>query len=101
MSVRLDTVPARARRPARPRVWLWLGLFFLCLLLGIGGSLWLADGPLHQQPVDFWNLALGLPLLGWCVLGFARVLLHIGKQAAADGWDDAREKDLTRRLRKG
>ncbi|WP_223465853.1 hypothetical protein [Pseudomonas sp. GL-RE-26] len=60
-----------------------------------------ADGPLHQQPVDFWNLALGLPLLGWCVLGFARVLLHIGKQAAADGWDDAREKDLTRRLRKG
>lgn len=101
MSVRLDTVPARARRPARPRVWLWLGLLLLCLLFGIGGSFLFTDESLDQQPVDFWSLALGLPLLGWCVLGFARVLLHIGKQAAADGWDDAREKDLTRRLRKG
>jgi hypothetical protein len=73
----------------------------LCLLFGIGGSFLFTDESLDQQPVDFWSLALGLPLLGWCVLGFARVLLHIGKQAAADGWDDAREKDLTRRLRKG
>jgi hypothetical protein len=101
MPVRLDTVPARARRPARPRVWLWLGFFLLCLLLGVGASFLFADGPLHQQPVDFWRLALGLPLLGWCVLVFARVVLHIGKQSAADGWDDARERDLIRRLRKG
>lgn len=101
MPVRLDNAPARARRPARPRLWLWFGLLLLCLLLGIGGSFLFTDESLDQQPVDFWSQALGLSFLGWCVLGFARVLLHIGKQAAADGWDDAREKDMTRRLRKG
>lgn len=59
------------------------------------------DEPWRQRPYDFWSQALGLSFLGWSVLGFGRVLLHIGEQAAADGWDDAREKDLSRRLRKG
>ncbi|MGF6093165.1 hypothetical protein ACLD1X_28880, partial [Pseudomonas sp. 18173] len=101
MPVRLDKVPALAARPARPRIWLWLGLLFLCLLLGVGGSLLFADEPLHQQPVDFWNWALGLPFLGWCALAFSRMLLHVGEQSAADGWDEAREEDMIRRIRQG
>lgn len=101
MPVRLDKVPALAERPARPRIWLWLGLLLLCLLLGVGGSLLFADEPLHQQPVDFWHWALGLPFLGWCALGFGRMLLHVGEQSAADGWDEAREEDMIRRIRQG
>ena len=101
MAVRLDKLPPLARRPTRPSVWLWLGLLLLCLFIGIVGSFLLTDATLHQQPADFWSLALGLPVLVWSALGFVRVLMHIGKQAAADGWDGAREKDLIRRLRKG
>ncbi|VVN65729.1 hypothetical protein [Pseudomonas fluorescens] len=101
MPVRLDKVPALALRPARPRIWLWLVLLLLCLLLGVGGTLLFGDEPLRQRPVDFWGLALGLPILGWCVLGFVRVLFHIGEQSAADGWDEAREDDMIRKIRQG
>lgn len=75
MPVRLDQVPALAPRPARPRVWLWLGLLPLFLLLGVGLTLMFGTQPLRQQPVNFWGLALGVPLLGWCVLSFGRALL--------------------------
>jgi hypothetical protein len=101
MPVRLDKVPALAARPARPRILLWLGLLLLCLLLGVGGSLLFADEPLSQQPFDFWHWALGLPFLGWCALAFSRMLLHVGEQSAADGWDEAREEDMIRRIRQG
>ncbi|QXH63914.1 hypothetical protein [Pseudomonas azerbaijanorientalis] len=101
MPVRLDKVPALAARPARPRIWLWLGLLLLCLLLGVGGSLLFADQPLRQQTVDFWNWALGFPFLVWCALAFSRMLLHVGGQSAADGWDEAREEDMIRRIRQG
>ncbi|HEF4762725.1 TPA: hypothetical protein SAN82_005200 [Pseudomonas putida] len=101
MPVRLDKVPALATRSARPRFWLWLGLLLLCLLLGVGGSLLFADEPLHQQPVEFWNWALGIPFLGWCALAFSRLLLHVGEQSAADGWDEAREEDMIRKIRQG
>ena len=101
MPIRLDKVPAPALRPARPRFWLWFILLLLCSLLGVGGTLLLGDEPLRQKPVDFWSLALGLPILGWCVLGFGRVLFHIGEQSAADGWDEAREKAMIRKIRQG
>ncbi len=101
MPVRLDQVPAQAVRPAHPRVWFWIGLLPLLLLMGAGLALFFSPVPLHQQPVDFWALALGVPLVGWCVLSFGKVLLYLGQQSAADGWDEAREKDMTRRLRKG
>lgn len=101
MPVRLDRVPPLAERPTRPRIWLWLGLLLLCLLLGVGASLLLADEPLGQQPGDFWNWALGLPFLAWCAVGFCRLLLHVGEQSAADGWDEAREEDMVRRVRQG
>ncbi|WP_166359591.1 hypothetical protein [Pseudomonas akapageensis] len=101
MPVRLDQIPARAPRPAPPRAWLWLGLILLFLLLGVGLTLLFDEQALNQQPVDFWGPALGIPLLGWCVLGFGRLLLYIGQQGAADGWDQAREEDLIRRMRRG
>ncbi|VVO46921.1 hypothetical protein PS862_00099 [Pseudomonas fluorescens] len=101
MPIRLDKVPPLAPRPARPRAWLWLGLLLSGLLLGVAGTLLFGDETLPQKPVDFWGLAVGVPILSWCVLGFARVLRHIGEQSAADGWDEAREKDLIRKIRQG
>ncbi len=44
---------------------------------------------------------MGLPLLVWCLLGFARVLLYFGQQQVADGWDKAREEDLINKVRRG
>ena len=102
MPVRLDQVPALAPRPARPRSWLWLGIFpLLLLLLGVGGTFLLGTQTLRQEPVNFWGLALGVPLLGWSLLSFGRVLLYFGQQQVADGWDKAREEDLIRKVRRG
>ncbi|VVN49192.1 hypothetical protein [Pseudomonas fluorescens] len=101
MPIRLDKVPPLAPRPARPRAWLWLGLLLSGLLLGVAGTLLFGDETLPQKPVDFWGLAVGVPILSWCVLGFTRVLRHIGEQSVADGWDEAREKDLIRKIRQG
>jgi len=102
MPVKLDTVPAPALRPARPRVWLWFVLLLLCLLLGVGATLLFGDESLHQQSAVFFTFfAFGLPFLAWCVLVFGRVSLHIGEQSAADGWDEAREEDMICRIRRG
>ncbi|VVP41631.1 hypothetical protein PS874_04757 [Pseudomonas fluorescens] len=101
MPVRLDKVPPLAPRPARPRIWLWLGLLLSGSLLGLGGTLLFGDETLHQKPGEFWGLALGIPILSWCVLGFGRMLFHMGEHAAADGWDEAREEVLIRKIRQG
>lgn len=102
MPVRLDQVPALAPRPVRPRAWLWLGVFpLLLLLLGVGGMFLFGTQALREQPVSFWGLAFGGPLLGWCLLSFGRVLSYLGQQQVADGWDQAREEDLIQKLRRG
>ena len=101
MPVRLDQVPAQAARPAHPGVWLWIGLLPLLLLVGAGLALVFSPVPLRQQPVNFWALALGVPLVGWCVLCFGKALLYMGQQSVADGWDEARENDLIRKTRQG
>jgi len=54
-----------------------------------------------QRPAEFWFPAIGIPFLGWCVLGFGRLLFHVGEHSAADGWDEAREKDMSLRVRQG
>ncbi|WP_434611337.1 MULTISPECIES: hypothetical protein [unclassified Pseudomonas] len=72
-----------------------------CLLLGAGGLLWFGPEALHPSPETPWGLALGVPLLGWCALGFGRTLLYLGEQAAADGWDLARQEDLIQKKRQG
>ncbi|WP_288855683.1 hypothetical protein [uncultured Pseudomonas sp.] len=102
MPVKLDQVPALASRPVRPRWWLWLvALPLLFLLLGVAGTFLFGTEALRQQPLRFWGLALGGPLLGWCLLGFGRVLLYLGQQQVADGWDKAREEDLIEKVRRG
>lgn len=102
MPVRLDQIPALAPRPARPGRWLWLGVIpVLLLLLGVCGTFLFGTQALRQQPLSFWGLALGVPLLGWCLMSFGRVLLYFGQQQVADGWDQAREEDLSRKLRRG
>lgn len=101
MPVRLDKVPPLAPRPERPRIWLWLGLLLSGSLLGLGVTLLFGDETLHQKPGEFWGLALGIPILSWCVLGFGRMLFHMGEHAAADGWDEAREEVLIRKIRQG
>ncbi|MHC8305775.1 hypothetical protein [Pseudomonas sp. PB3P13] len=73
----------------------------LLLLLGVCGTFLFGTQALHQQPVSFWGLALGVPLLGWCLLSFGRVLLYFGQQQVADGWDKAREEDLIHKVRRG
>lgn len=101
MPVRLDKVPPLAPRPELPRIWLWLGLLLSGLLLGVGGTLLFGDETLPRKPVEFWGLALGVPFLGWCALGFGRLLFHIGEHAAADGWDEAREQEMICKIRQG
>ncbi|PNB70916.1 hypothetical protein C1X64_27570 [Pseudomonas sp. GW456-E7] len=101
MAVRLDQVPAMASRPAPPRIWLWLGLLTLLLLACAGATLVFSTPALRQRPMDFWALALGVPLLIWSMLSFGRALLYISQQRAADGWDESRVEDLTRKLRRG
>ncbi|WP_306669916.1 hypothetical protein [Pseudomonas sp. SbOxS1] len=59
------------------------------------------DETLPQRPAEFWRAALVFPVLGWFVLGFGRALLYVGEQGAAEGWDEAREEDLIRKIRQG
>lgn len=101
MPIRLDKIPPLALRPQRPRFLLWLGLLLLFFLLGTGGTLLFGDETLRERPPDLWREALSIPLLAWCVLGFVRVMLYVGEQGAADGWDEAREEDMSRKLRRG
>jgi hypothetical protein len=101
MPIRLDKIPNPALRPERPRAWLWLSLLVLFLLLGAGGAVLFSDEQSLQRPVEFWRLAIGVPFLGWCLLGFGRFLLHVGEHSAADGWDEAREEDMIRKIRQG
>lgn len=101
MVVRLDRIPAPAQRPARPRAWRWLGLLLLFLLLGSGWMLMFSPQPLDQAPAGFFGLALGGPLLAWCLLCLGRGLWYFGRQYVADGWDKAREDDWVRSIRRG
>lgn len=101
MPVRLDKVPALALRPARPRIWLWLGLLPLFLLIGMAAGVLFSTQSLDQQPSSFWKMVFGVPMAIWGVLGFVRLAGYIGQHSVADGWDEARQEDLTRRIRRG
>jgi len=102
MPVRMDQVPAPSPRPSRPRGWLWLGVLPLMLsLLGVCGTFLFGTQSLRETSPRFWELALGAPFLGWCLLSFGRVLSYFGQQQVADGWDKAREEDLAYKIRRG
>lgn len=101
MPIRLDKIPNPALRPEPPRAWLWFSLLVLFLLLGIGGGVLFSDEASLQRPAEFWFPTIGIPFLGWCLLGFGRLLLHVGEHSAADGWDEVREEDMIRNIRQG
>lgn len=61
MPIRLDKIPTPALRPERPRVWLWLSLLVLFLLLGVGGAVLFSDEPTLQRPVEFGAWPLVFP----------------------------------------
>lgn len=101
MAVRLDKVPPPAKLPASPNAWVWLGLLLLALLLGMGLTLVLGEQSLGQQPVTFWGMALGIPLLIWSGLLLVRFMVHLSLLSSAEGWNEAREADWLAKLRKG
>lgn len=101
MPVRLDRVPAAAVRPTPPRRWFWLVWLVPCLAVGMGLTLWQGGESLGREPLKFWLLALGLPFLAWCVLLGLRLLAYLGADSAAEGWDRAREAELSRLMGRG
>ncbi|WP_280282017.1 hypothetical protein [Pseudomonas sp. BN415] len=87
--------------PTPPSTWIWLLLLASLLVMGLGVSLWLGGDSMAQQPAAFWRMALGVPFLIGCVLGFLRALVYLGALSVAEGWDEAREQDLIRKMRRG
>ncbi len=96
------SIPVPALRPAPPVSWLWLilsSVFFAggywgglgCSLLQRGAS------SLSRCGGRRW----GVPLVGWCLLGFGRAALYLGQHRVADGWDEARQDDLMSQTRQG
>ncbi|PZE09379.1 hypothetical protein DMX10_31410 [Pseudomonas sp. 57B-090624] len=101
MVVRLDEMPAPVPQPALPRLRVWLGLLLICVALGGGLVLWLAESSMAEEPGRFWWASLGLPLLVWCGLGALRILVFTLQKGAADGWNAAREEDRLSKVGQG
>lgn len=101
MPVRLDQLPPLAPRPGPPRFWLWFAMLLVFLLVSTGLMLVFTDAAWQSRASRFWDMALGVPLLLWSVLGFIRALLFMAQQRAADGWDQARESDRLQRITRG
>lgn len=99
MPIRFDQVPGPAPRPEPLSGWRWLVLLALLLLLGTALRSWTA--PSSGSSYAFWGSALLPPLLLWAVLGLIRIVLFVGQQGAADGWDESREQDLMQRMAQG
>ncbi|MGH8383342.1 hypothetical protein [Pseudomonas sp.] len=101
MPVLIDKAPAPKTAPPPPRLWRWLLLLPLLLLLGVGLTLWLGRDTWADQPTRFWLVALAVPLLSWCALGFFRALGYLAQASIAEGWSRQRAVDLARKLGQG
>uniref|UniRef100_B1JAM4 Uncharacterized protein n=2 Tax=Pseudomonas putida TaxID=303 RepID=B1JAM4_PSEPW len=101
MAVELDRIPAQADRPSSPRLWLWLCLLPLFLLFGCAVVALFSEVDLREQTAVVWGAALGVSLLGWCLICGLRMLYHLARQHSADGWDAARAADLESTLSQG
>lgn len=99
MTVRLDKVPPALDEPASPRLWLWLLPLPALMALGVALTLWLGGDGL--APTRFWLFALGAPTLAWMGAAVVRGLIYLGELSAVEGWNDAREIDLTQKMRRG
>ncbi len=101
MAVDLDRIPGQADRPSIPRLWLWLCLLPIFLLLGCAGVALFSEVDLREQTAVVWGTALGASLLGWCLVCGMRVLNCLVQQHNADGWNAARAIDLDCKLSQG
>jgi hypothetical protein len=101
MPVELDRLPPMASYPEAPRLWLWLGLLPLWLLVGLGVAVWLDEPAWYVEPIPLRSLAIGLALLAWCMMMFVRGSLYLRKYNVAHGWNDAREDHRCGLIRRG
>lgn len=101
MPVKLYEVPPELTPPPAPRVWRWLVLLPVLLLLGLGLTLWLGGDALTQRPRLLWQIGLGAPMAIWFFLSLIRALVYLGQLSVADGWNDEREADLVQKMRQG
>lgn len=101
MAVELDRIPAQADRPGSPRLWLWLCLLLIFLLLACAGVALFSEVNLRAQTAVVWGTALVGSFLGWCLICGMRVLYYLAQQYSADGWDAARVIDLDCKLSQG
>lgn len=101
MAVDIERLASKAGRPARPRTGVWLASLVVCVAASTAVMLLFAPPALPMQASRSWAVAVGAPVLAWCLLGFVRALVYVGQHHAADAWDAAREADLALLLCRG
>ncbi|MNG69750.1 hypothetical protein D3C81_208870 [compost metagenome] len=97
----LDRMPPAAVQPERPRIWLWLYLLAVVLIIAFAGVILFSEAALHETSLEAWGTALGISSLGWGVACCVRLLYYLSQQRSADGWDAARALDFDSKLRQG
>lgn len=98
MPVKLNSIPAPARRPEKPvsRRWLkWLAG------LVIAGSLfsWLSGQPTRSP--GFWLFAIALPVSLWLIAAWVRGMIYLLGHIQANAWDRSREELILKEVRRG
>lgn len=101
MPVELDRLPSMATYPEAPRLWLWLGLLTLWLLIGLGVAAWLGEPAWYVEPIPLQSFALVSAVLAWCVMLFVRGALYLREYNVAHGWNEAREDHRCSLIRRG
>lgn len=98
MPVKLNTIPAPARRPEKPSFRRWLK--WLAGLL-IAGSLfsWLSGQP-NRSP-GFWLFAIALPVSLWLIAAWLRGMIYLLSHLQANAWDRSREEFILQEVRRG
>lgn len=97
MPVRLDQVPPVAKRPGRPRVWLWIGALVLLVMAGLAAQVLLIPPPEEGRPIMLGPVVF-LPAMIWAAVAGLRAMIFAGQQRSADGWDEVRDEDLAQRI---
>lgn len=98
MPVKLNTIPAPARRPEKPVSWRWLK--WLTGLI-IAGSLfsWFSGQPTRSP--GFWLFAIVLPASLWLLAAWARGMIYFLGHIQANAWDRSREELILKEMRRG
>ncbi|WP_139300377.1 hypothetical protein [Nissabacter archeti] len=101
MPVDLSCIPAPAKRHAAPSLKRWL---VSLVILITGGSvltifLWPANLPMYTSA--FWFCTLGVPICGGLTIISIRWLFYLTTEWLADGWDNARKREITHNIQRG